>query len=619
MMPVDCPDQPTLENILLGRLAGAEAEKWEEHLAHCPRCPASLGLLDREDALTVGLRRAQPRDGSGQDPIVKDLIGQLRGLLPRTPASDETPTMPLGKAVAETEDFGFLSPPRQAGELGRLGPYGVLKKLGEGGMGLVFEAEDSQLQRRAALKVMLPKLVGDAESRRRFLQEARAAAAIAHERVVTIYQVDEDNGVPFLAMQLLQGETLEARLRRQPGPVPVGVIMRLGREIAEGLEAAHRLGVIHRDVKPGNIWLQADGDHVKVLDFGLARVTHTDARLTQSGMILGTPGFLAPEQAAGRAVDARSDLFSLGVVLYLLATGEMPFRGPDVMALLTALAVAQPRPVFELNPDIPEALDHLIMRLLSKELDTRPRSAREVIDILAALEGNRQLADRPNTHQGQMTAAPAGKPPARSPHSWKLPAILGAALTLGLVCLIMWPPFGRRSDRGSAGNPASDLAEGWLVLFRSDDPALWNTDSPGEQFAIPVQRVPDTVRFVRLTRLDTRERLIVPVTPGQLLGIPRQIPAEGHWWNGTAREEFGARHLGVVQAPRFKWPWHGGTIALQNDGWDVFAGSGFGHKHNGPGKAQYYCWRGQEIPRTVFEIAVTAGPLSEDEHSFLLK
>jgi serine/threonine protein kinase len=621
-MPADscCPDQPTLEKLLLGQLAGTEAVQWEEHLSQCSHCTNILCDLKMHDLLTESLRRARPSGGSVHDDhVVRDLIGQLRNLLPQatTKQAPEVCT-PVPRTAGElaTEDFQFLTPPQECDELGRMGQYRVLNKLGQGGMGLVFQAEDLKLHRLVALKVMLPKLVADSESRQRFLQEARAAAAVAHERVVTIYQVDEVNGIPFLAMQLLQGETLEARLRHQPAPYPVALILRLGREIAEGLEAAHRLGLVHRDVKPSNVWLQAEGDHVKVLDFGLARMTRTDARLTQSGMIVGTPGFLAPEQAAGRVVDARSDLFSLGVVLYLLATAEMPFQGHDLLELLTALAVEHPRSVFELSPALPEPLGHLIVRLLSKEADARPKSAREVIELLAALEKTQRPAEAQGTRPALVNTDVVGKPTTNRFLSWRMLAPGGIVLVLGLLFLFVWARF--------EGNQNGDLTEeppptNWQVVFRSDDPTIWNTDSPGELWAMPVQRVHDKMRYLRLMRLDTGEALILAITFEQILGAPKPVPTEGHWWNGTAREEFGARHLGIVEAPRLKWPWHGGTIALMNDGWDVFAGSGFGHKHNGPGKAQYYCWQGKEIPKTVFEIAVTTNPLSKEDQGWLVK
>ncbi len=193
-------------------------------------------------------------------------------------------------------------------------------------MGVVYKAEDPRLKRLVAIKVMLPRSAADDSARRRFLREAQAMAAVHHDHVVAIYQVDEDNGVPFLAMEFLQGMPLAQRMKGDPKP-NLAQILRIGREIAEGLAAAHDRGLIHRDVKPGNIWLDSDHkDRVKILDFGLARVGAEDVHLTRTGVVVGTPAYMSPEQAGGEKVDARTDLFSLGCVLYRLCTGRYAVR-----------------------------------------------------------------------------------------------------------------------------------------------------------------------------------------------------------------------------------------------------------------------------------------------------
>jgi serine/threonine protein kinase len=304
----------------------------------------------------------------------------------------------------------------------RLGPYRVLRQLGQGGMGLVYEAEDQRLKRRVALKVMLPQHAANTKARQRFLREAQAQAAIEHDHIVAIFQADEDDGVPFIAMPLLKGETLSEVLKRD-GRVPLADLLRIGRETAEGLSAAHEQGLIHRDIKPSNLWLEARGGRrgvrgenqeargerrevrgenqttvaprpspltprVKILDFGLARAAQVadDAHLTGTGVALGTPAYMAPEQARGEAVDARSDLFSLGCVLYQMGTGALPFQGSSVMAVLNALANGTPTPPRELNPDLPAGLAELIERLLAKNPTARPADAQAVADALAALE-----------------------------------------------------------------------------------------------------------------------------------------------------------------------------------------------------------------------------------------
>jgi hypothetical protein len=285
--------------------------------------------------------------------------------------------------AAPAPDFG---PPAAPGEVGRLAHYRVVRALGAGGMGAVFLAVDESLGRRVALKVMLPEHAAEPGARERFLREARAAAAVNHDNVVTIFQVGEDGGMPFIAMELLAGTSLAAYLIEH-GRLTAAQALRIGREAAAGLDAAHARGLIHRDVKPANIWLEAPHGRVKILDFGLAKSSDERADgLTATGQVVGTPGFMSPEQARGRPLDARSDLFSLGTVLYLLVTGQMPFDGRTTMAVLTALAVDEPIPVRQLAPDVPEAFAAEIHRLLSKRPADRLPTAGALAERLARLE-----------------------------------------------------------------------------------------------------------------------------------------------------------------------------------------------------------------------------------------
>jgi serine/threonine protein kinase len=234
--------------------------------------------------------------------------------LEATASSAVEHTAGLGAPAPAEDELSFLETPQAQDELGRLAHYRVLKELGRGGMGCVLLAEDTKLQRHVALKVMLPRFARDARAKERFLREARAAARIKHDHVITIFQVDEANGVPFIALEFLEGAPLDKYLKNK-GALPLALALRIAREMAEGLAAAHQQGLIHRDIKPGNVWLEAPKGRVKILDFGLARAAADDTHLTQSGAIVGTPAFMAPEQARGEKVDGRCDLFSLGVVL----------------------------------------------------------------------------------------------------------------------------------------------------------------------------------------------------------------------------------------------------------------------------------------------------------------
>jgi Protein kinase domain len=302
--------------------------------------------------------------------------------------SDPTPVFQTLSQAPRPARFAFLAPAQTSDEIGRLGRFRVLKLLGEGGMGMVFLADDPDLDRRVALKVMKPEAASHEQGRKRFLREARTAAAVEHDNVVAILQVGEDGDVPYLVMPLLKGESLEDRLRRTP-KLPSAEAARLGRETAEGLAAAHVVGLVHRDVKPSNLWLERlpDGhERVKVLDFGLARSVEDAEHLTRTDALMGTAGYMAPEQARAEPVDGRADLFSLGCVLYRMCTGQMPFRGATLTAVLLQIATHNPPAPNVVDPTVPAALSDLVMRLLSKNPADRPASAREVADALRAIE-----------------------------------------------------------------------------------------------------------------------------------------------------------------------------------------------------------------------------------------
>ncbi len=275
---------------------------------------------------------------------------------------------------------GFLEPSDEAGVLGKFGRYTVVEVIGRGGMGVVLKAFDPVLHRFVALKVLAPQLAVSAAARRRFNREARAAASVSHDHVVAIHSVDEERGLPYLVMPYIAGRSLQERIDRD-GPLAVSEVVRIGMQVASGLAAAHAQGLIHRDIKPSNILLENGVERVKITDFGLAR-TVDDASLTQSGTVAGTPQYMAPEQARGETVDARADLFSLGSVLYAMCTGRSPFRAETVMAVLRRVSDDAPRPVREVNPEVPEWLAAIIEQLLAKEPADRFQSAAEIAEVL---------------------------------------------------------------------------------------------------------------------------------------------------------------------------------------------------------------------------------------------
>jgi serine/threonine protein kinase len=267
--------------------------------------------------------------------------------------------------------------------VGVLGPYRVVRELGKGGMGAVYLAVDTRLDRKLALKVMLPEFAANGDAKERFIREAKAVAQVGHDNVVTIYEADERDGVPYLAMQFLQGYPLDEFLKKKGCP-PVAQCVRIGIEAARGLAAAHELGLVHRDIKPANLWLEAPNGRVKVLDFGLAKPVGTDAELTKCGAVVGTPAYMSPEQARGLKVDARTDIFSLGSVMYRLLAGKNPFAGENIMAVLMALGTEEPTPIRELNPNVPEALAAFVHRMMAKKPAAGPQTAAEVAQGLRA-------------------------------------------------------------------------------------------------------------------------------------------------------------------------------------------------------------------------------------------
>jgi serine/threonine protein kinase len=404
--PSVCPVEDELRSYLLGSVSEDTAQRLEQHLTECPRCLHRLNSLRADDAFCHELRRgtATPRP---TNPHLEQLKERLRALpayagsVPEAtrPGSDsgERIAPPAGEATERI--YSFLAPARGQGEIGWLGDYRIIRLVGQGGMGAVFEAEDPRLKRRVAIKVLRPELAATPAACQRFLREAQAAAALVHENIVTIHHVDQAAGLPFLIMPLLQGESLAERLKRQRR-LPPAEVLRIGREIAEGLAAAHEAGLIHRDIKPANLWLEKHG-RVKILDFGLARSAVDHVHLTQTGAIVGTPAYMAPEQARREPVDARSDLFSLGCVLYHLATGRMPFRGVDTMSILLALVQDQPKSPGDLNPELPPALSELILKLLAKQPSGRPESARAVSDALQAIERRTHPQDAPSPERAR--------------------------------------------------------------------------------------------------------------------------------------------------------------------------------------------------------------------------
>ncbi len=324
-------------------LVNGDGPRIETFVAEAPEA-ARTGLLAELLVMEI-----EYRSEHGDKPQPSDY-------LPRFPEQRSLITGVFARE-ATTDFFGNVSTSTRVSVPPEIGNFRLIEEIGHGGMGIVLKAHDKNLKRDVAIKVLAPHLAADAEAVQRFVREAQSAAAVRHDNVVTIHAVDEANGIPFLVMELINGESLQDRMKR--GPLPADAIVRFGIQIASGLEAAHRRGLIHRDIKPANILLESQNEpgepnvvRAKITDFGLARVM-SESAITRSGFIAGTPQYMSPEQANGKPLDHRSDLFSLGSVLYSLCTGQVAFHAESAIAVLRRVTDHEPEPIRSLNPTIP--------------------------------------------------------------------------------------------------------------------------------------------------------------------------------------------------------------------------------------------------------------------------
>src|SRR6185295_3041497 len=276
--------------------------------------------------------------------------------------------------------------------------YRILGKIGEGGMGRVYKAEDTKLGRHVALKLLSPESNEDLTAKRRLLAEAQAASVLNHPNIVTIHAIEQADGLDFIVMEFVEGETLTSHLALN-GALSLSSLLDIGIQIADALQAAHASGIIHRDIKPGNILITSKGA-IKVTDFGLAKLVRlsTDeidrealtlaANLTGPGIVLGTAAYMSPEQTRGESLDVRSEIFSLGTVLYEAATRTRPFTGPSMLSIMHAIAATEPPPPSRLRPELPREFDVIIERALAKNRDSRYSSAAEIGDALRNLRAS---------------------------------------------------------------------------------------------------------------------------------------------------------------------------------------------------------------------------------------
>jgi hypothetical protein len=363
-----------LRDLLEGSIPDSDQAALVSHLDQCASCQESLEAMANGDSSIAATLLEQAAHKAPPDSAYWPALKNAEQAL--------TVAAPAGKRSSAEISLAFLDPPEDGSHLGSLNNFNIVRVVGRGGMGVVLQAIDTCLQRDVAIKVLDPELSKDELAATRFCREARAAASISHENVVAVHQVEHDEAkdIPFLVMELITGESLEKKLERDR-QLTLKEIVSIGMQTAAGLAAAHEKGLIHRDIKPGNILLEKSGQRVKLTDFGLARAAE-DVRLTRTGLVAGTPLYMSPEQASGEELDARSDLFSLGVVLYELAAGESPFTAKTPLQVLKRVTEEQPAPLRDRNPEIPEWFALIVDRLLAKKPADRFQTAKEVADTL---------------------------------------------------------------------------------------------------------------------------------------------------------------------------------------------------------------------------------------------
>jgi serine/threonine protein kinase len=363
-------DSASLQSLLAGALQDDLSSDALTHIEQCDRCRNELSRL-----------AAAPEDWEAVQSMLSDRVHHKELFENKAyPFATSNQDIESSSFWSETYARSILDEPRYPEMLGRIGRYDIERLIGSGGMGIVFKGFDTELNRPVAIKVLAPSIAYHGGARQRFSREAKAAAAVVHEHVVPIYNVESSGELPYLVMHYAQGDSLQNRIDKK-GSLELKEILRISQQIASGLAAAHAQGLVHRDVKPANVLLENGIERALISDFGLAQAAD-DASVSCSGFLAGTPQYMSPEQARGEKVNHLSDLFSLGSIMYTMCTGRTPFRGESTLEVLQQVQSTEPKSILEINPDVPVWLVTLIERLMMKQSAARYQSATEVAQLL---------------------------------------------------------------------------------------------------------------------------------------------------------------------------------------------------------------------------------------------
>ena len=484
-----CPDDETLHSLMAGTLSAADDTVLTGHLGQCTDCQQRFDQMTGPDGFVDRVARAVSErcDGTILDQALQDLAGHADATPSDSSLTSVSDTLNplLEQGTSEVSPFGDVEKWFDQVDTSGSSPspylhgYEILDFIGRGGMGVVFRARDPSLNRIVALKVLSPSRATDPLARERFLREARAAASINHECVATVHAVVDRAGLPCLVMEYVNGESLRQRLDSTP-VLRLKDIVTVSSQVTSGVTAAHACGIVHRDLKPANILLTTgEPTRVRLTDFGLARVAEDDS-LTQSGMLAGTPGYIAPEVAQGHKADYRSDLFSFGCLLYVISTGQSPFPASTTIEFLQSVTQHEPIPVRQLNATLPTWLNDLITSLLQKNPKDRPKSAAAVKRILH--RAYRQLRNPSTKRPLQEPSLPAQGSPVHpaDPRKgrWLLSSTVGRWIAVsGIAVAILCTALAMRPDRTSPDRTSPD-----------QPPPVVTSTAPSSQTAVRAQQ-----------------------------------------------------------------------------------------------------------------------------------